>query len=224
MTLDELIDKLVEDLAEYDKTIARMRLKVVYQPGESISCDSCSKPGCCYQYVLATPNESMVIARHLKQNGRDTPTLRARLRELGDGMASMSNAAWFNTVTPCVFLEADYCSIYEVRPVACRACLVLSPAEDCVPPSGKRTKNVNTVSVIEANLRQAFHLSEVLGHADPRKPAVMPLPLMVLRCLEAADMPDEDAGIAHIYSDFKDAEELLSSVEGRPLSPDQERP
>jgi Fe-S-cluster containining protein len=213
-TLDDLIDKLAADLPAYDRAIGKRRLKVV-SDGQTISCDGCETPGCCSLYILITPNDAFVIARRLKRDGRDTAYLRTRLRENGEKMASMTVGAWFDTSTPCVFLSDRRCTVYEERPTPCRACLVTSPRENCQPPSKKGTWNVNTGEVIAGSLMQAIQLAGMSGAADPSKPPLLPLPLMVLRCLEGMEMEDEDSMWKHIYGGMWTKDELFKNTEGR---------
>ena len=77
---------------------------------------------CCYQSVGVTPPEALAIFDHLSRTlsdaalerfGAPVAAARARTRDLSTGDR-------FSPEHPCVFLEAGRCTIYEVRPLACR--------------------------------------------------------------------------------------------------------
>jgi Fe-S-cluster containining protein len=79
---------------------------------------------CCYQIVGVTPPEALAIFDHLSRTASD-----AALAALADRVAAarartrgLSSAERFSPDHPCPFLEqpTGRCTIYEVRPLACR--------------------------------------------------------------------------------------------------------
>jgi hypothetical protein len=77
---------------------------------------------CCHQVVHVTPPEALAIVDTLRRTlcGAELSSLAARVssaRERNQGLAPVDR---FTSDHPCPFLEAGQCSIYEVRPLACR--------------------------------------------------------------------------------------------------------
>jgi len=88
---------------------------------ENIACKKgCS--WCCYKQVGVSPLEVFLIAEHLK-NERIKVSLeeiRSRLMVLDQITNDLSSEKRLASQLPCAFLVDDCCSIYEVRPLACR--------------------------------------------------------------------------------------------------------
>jgi len=100
-------------------------------PAGAVACQAgCDH--CCYQPVGLTPPEALAIAAHLRQTL--TPeallVLAARLAERVRETRGLSSAERFSPDHPCPFLARGQCSIYEVRPLACRGMNSLD-AEEC---------------------------------------------------------------------------------------------
>jgi hypothetical protein len=78
---------------------------------------------CCHQQVAVEPAEAIAIARYIET--AFTPETRSALKQRVDALAErtrgMGNLAWARLRTPCAFLVDSKCSIYEVRPLRCRA-------------------------------------------------------------------------------------------------------
>ena len=87
---------------------------------------------CCHQPVGLTPPEALAIAFHLRQTLASTEltTVAARLAQRAQETRGLSSAERFSPEQPCPFLERGKCSIYEVRPLACRGMNSLD-AEEC---------------------------------------------------------------------------------------------
>jgi Fe-S-cluster containining protein len=87
---------------------------------------------CCHQQVAVEPVEAIAIARHIET--KFTPEARAALKQRVDALANrtegMGNLAWARLKTACAFLSDGKCSIYEVRPLRCRA-VFSRDAEHC---------------------------------------------------------------------------------------------
>jgi Fe-S-cluster containining protein len=90
-------------------------------PEGAIAC----KPGCdhcCYQVVGVTPPEALAIVEHLRQTRSAEALARVmeRVEAAHERAAGLSSSQRFSPNHPCPFLESGACSIYEVRPLACR--------------------------------------------------------------------------------------------------------
>ena len=77
---------------------------------------------CCHQAVGVTPPEVFAIHEHLRAT-RAPAELAAvvrRIRAADDRTRGMTSAERLSPDLPCPFLVDERCSIYEVRPLACR--------------------------------------------------------------------------------------------------------
>jgi hypothetical protein len=87
---------------------------------------------CCHQPVGVTPPELFAIYDELRR--RCTPAelaaVTGRVRAADDRTRGLTAAARISPDHPCPFLEAARCTIYEVRPLACRGTNSLD-AEAC---------------------------------------------------------------------------------------------
>jgi Fe-S-cluster containining protein len=89
---------------------------------------SCSKGChfCCRQNVHTYKAEAQVIAQYCQENRIDIPKnyLNEQVKYTWRELAK-TEVGW------CVFLKNGECSIYPVRPMACRNHFVISPPERC---------------------------------------------------------------------------------------------
>jgi len=90
--------------------------------------NSCKKgcAFCCHINVDVTDPEAALIAQHCREKNIkvDVNYLHERLRNRKMEVALSKAAA-------CVFLKNNECSIYEVRPLACRSYLVVNEPQYC---------------------------------------------------------------------------------------------
>jgi len=88
---------------------------------EDIACKKgCS--WCCFKQVGVSPLEVFLIAEHLKNKRIEISLedMKSRLTALDRQTNGLSSEARLAAQLPCAFLVEDSCSIYEVRPLACR--------------------------------------------------------------------------------------------------------
>ena len=87
---------------------------------------------CCHQPVGLTPPEALAIFAHLRQTlaSDELASVASRLAQRARETRGLSSAERFSPDQPCPFLERGRCSIYEVRPLACRGMNSLD-AEEC---------------------------------------------------------------------------------------------
>jgi len=87
---------------------------------------------CCHQPVGLTPPEALAILAHLRQTlaREELARVAARLSQRARETRGLSSAERFSPDQPCPFLDHGQCSIYEVRPLACRGMNSLD-AEEC---------------------------------------------------------------------------------------------
>lgn len=79
---------------------------------------------CCYEVVL-TPAEALLLGNYVKQTfseGALADLMKKidRILRLRDGRSVEERAKVLHD-TPCIFLASGKCSVYDVRPFACRA-------------------------------------------------------------------------------------------------------
>jgi Fe-S-cluster containining protein len=133
---------------------------------KGFQCDKCKTALCCRQLVRAAPWEGAEIANFLRKRGRIDPFLRS---EFGEAQLASDLQSWWGKQRPCVFLRGHRCSIYEVRPVACREILAVK----CF--GGSTMKAVDTMELHRALEEGRQILWEDWGWK--------PLPLAVLNSL-----------------------------------------
>lgn len=162
--------------------------------GKPISC-AAGCGACCRQLVpiapaearqlavlvegLAEPRRSVVrkrFAEALRRAGEAglLPALEARGGP-ADGAAEETSLAYFQLGIPCPFLEAESCSIYEDRPIACREYLVTSPPANCAAPTRESIDMVYLPTRICAAVAW-----EEEGSEDFSKTTLVPLVLSLL--------------------------------------------
>jgi Fe-S-cluster containining protein len=141
---------------EFADAVVGSAAKGVEARGQTVSCKAgCG--ACCRQLVPIAEVE----ARHIRDLLRGLPEprrtairtrfaeARERLEEVGllerlqhpdgwsDGEGRSLGLRYFQQGIPCPFLEAEACSIYSDRPIACREYMVTSPAENCARPTAE---------------------------------------------------------------------------------------
>ncbi|MBX9601454.1 MAG: YkgJ family cysteine cluster protein [Bryobacteraceae bacterium] len=128
--------------------------QVAEAEGETISCrEGCAH--CCRQLVPMSALEALEIGDWIAQQpAGEQAALKARFEETARKLAANglnTDAGYMNGLeqqqlrayaeqyiaayVDCPFLRNERCSIYEIRPMACREYLVTSPAENCRRPS-----------------------------------------------------------------------------------------
>jgi len=87
---------------------------------------------CCHQPVGVTPPEALAIFAHLRQTlaSEELAAVASRLAQRERETNGLSSGERFSPDHPCPFLDRGQCSIYEVRPLACRGMNSLD-AEEC---------------------------------------------------------------------------------------------
>lgn len=125
---------------------------------------------CCRQNVDVSPGEVLVIVDFCKQHGIDIPKgyLQEQLK-YGALQVARSSVGW------CTFLKDGECSIYEVRPAACRAYHVASPPDRCDPvkfPSSHFNVSVVVWTLPEVDL-SAFYAVMDKDHKSGRMPQLL---------------------------------------------------
>ena len=105
--------------------------------GEVASIDFACGPGCatcCTRSVSLTTGEGRLVLDYLREQGRDLPPLPFDAQPLHPGLTTNALAAIYLAgrepeegnespwlFEPCFFLRKGFCTIYEVRPFACRS-------------------------------------------------------------------------------------------------------
>lgn len=88
--------------------------------GEPVDCRAgCSY--CCYYHVYVSAVEVLALAEHVRSLPPPTrDRLINKVCETAKQVAPLSEPEYSRTNVPCAFLEDGRCSVYSVRPVACR--------------------------------------------------------------------------------------------------------
>jgi len=135
-------------------------------------CSACPhEHRCCDLVVMATPAEAAGILQWLARNARDVGTIaravQFRASVLGEHFKKFKRdqaaaiADWYNRRIKCVFYDPDTrrCSIYPVRPVACRRAF---GEGDCKDGAGIKAA-LDTAEVLTARV------SRYKIHPDPQQ-------------------------------------------------------
>ena len=87
---------------------------------------------CCHQVVGITAPEALAIVDHVRHawSLAEVSALAARVADAYQRSRGLSSAQRFSPEHPCPLLNAGKCSVYEVRPLACRGVNSLSES-DC---------------------------------------------------------------------------------------------
>jgi hypothetical protein len=87
---------------------------------------------CCHQLVGVSVPEALALFEHVRatHSPAELARLKAHVGKLYERSRGLSSAERLSPEHPCVFLDAGRCSVYEVRPLACRGVNSLDAA-DC---------------------------------------------------------------------------------------------
>lgn len=166
---------------------------VVSAEGEGRTVSCCKGCGaCCRQMVPISETEARrmgEVVESLPEPRRSTVRARfaegrRRLEEVGllddllhrdrwDAAGKRSIATeYFRQGIACPFLEAESCSIYEDRPIACREYLVTSPAEECARPTAETIRCVELPAKVWTAVAR-------FDEVDPSSPFLRWVPLIL---------------------------------------------
>ena len=142
----------MDDKVEFNEIMKHtaMALKVFEQVDEEIrKLPNCCRKGCshcCHQCILINSTELYPIFHYLS-NAVSLPVIAQIVKQLSDWVTYMKANLNYTSFTvpelreferkvakdrvPCFFLVNNECSIYKVRPLACRAHIVKSDPELC---------------------------------------------------------------------------------------------
>lgn len=124
---------------------------------------SCKKgcDHCCHQYTVASLLEAVSIAEHIR--GTWTPEEISGLKKDIESdialLQTMTRASYFGRAHPCLFLEDHTCSIYPVRPAACRHYMVVSDPNLCRTNSVEQVLMLNTHPLAVGVMKEILALS-----------------------------------------------------------------
>lgn len=131
----------------------------VLDKGQDIACKTgCSY--CCSVRVHATEPEIFLIAAQLRERPADQ--LKIVLNRLKDHAAVASLVSTANHRTACPFLENSLCSIYPVRPAACRKAHSLD-AQPCQKISAELPQSLNILLKSEALMKGTAQAYQQVG-------------------------------------------------------------
>jgi Fe-S-cluster containining protein len=115
---------------ETDRALAHTFAEAEARAGKAYACRAgCN--ACCHQLVLCTAAEALLIADHLRatRNGPELQVWRRKLEDQSDAAAGLGFFGYSRKRIACAFLDATgACTIYPIRPMACRALKSFSAA------------------------------------------------------------------------------------------------
>ncbi len=154
-----------------------------------VQCFNCdATKACCHSVVVARLYEGIVVAAHLKREGRDTPALRDELRARAEAMEAASP---YGFRVPCLFLDRDErCTVYDARPTPCGTLYVYTPPAHCNDPNaGVKAYVAHAEQAVAQQIEDEFRDKLSLRKKVGRR-YIGVLPRMVLVALEAWDRAD----------------------------------
>ena len=119
---------LTEELLAEDSKLGE---RFISQSEERIECTAgCNH--CCHEPVGVTPPEALLVYAHLEQSRstEDLALLRQKLSERSEAIRGLTTSERYSPEQPCPLLQEGSCSVYSVRPLACRGMNSLDRA-DC---------------------------------------------------------------------------------------------
>jgi Fe-S-cluster containining protein len=126
-TLEHVVDLARRAMDATSRLIAGLLARA---PDGAVACGAgCDH--CCHVVVGVTAPEALTIVDHLKRS-RPAPALERLAERVAAARArtrGLSSSERFSPEHPCIFLEAGRCSIYDVRPLACRGMNSLDATE-----------------------------------------------------------------------------------------------
>ena len=75
---------------------------------------------CCHIRLTSTPLEVIALGERLRADGRTDSALE-KLRSYEQAIEGLTPEKRLVTLMPCPFLASDLCTVYDIRPSACRA-------------------------------------------------------------------------------------------------------
>jgi Fe-S-cluster containining protein len=119
-----------EAVARVDAAAARelRRYLTVLPPSKPIACGAgCAH--CCWLRAEASALEVLRIADHLRSTlpAKQLEDVCARVLETARRVVGLGTDARAEAAVPCALLLGDRCTVYEVRPLACRGCNAADP-------------------------------------------------------------------------------------------------
>jgi Fe-S-cluster containining protein len=119
LTLDNLLNCAVVQIQFYEAM--QQSLFEALPPAKPIAC-SAGCDACCRQKIACTIPEAIGIAAWLSEKpAEEQQRVREASRRLHDESAALDDLGRVRTGLPCPLLVDGQCSIYEIRPIACRA-------------------------------------------------------------------------------------------------------
>jgi len=126
-TLERVLDLTRSAMDSTSRLVAGL---LAHAPEGAVACKAgCDH--CCHVVVGVTAPEALTIFDHLKRSRstRELARLTARVVAGRKRTRGLSSSERFSPEYPCIFLEDGRCSIYEVRPLACRGMNSLDATE-----------------------------------------------------------------------------------------------
>jgi hypothetical protein len=155
---DDKRDHRASDVSAYAQRLHEITLHAM-KPAKVACAKGCYY--CCHTFVTIVPSEVFRVAQALRERSDE---MRSRINDTQTKTADIPQTEKWRSLVPCPLLEAEACSVHNIRPLTCRGCVSTS-AEVCnrvymqgkgeVPPTPLEYTSVTTAvaAVLSAALR-----------------------------------------------------------------------
>jgi hypothetical protein len=175
LPIDEVMRHATQCVRECTELLDDWHDMLMSKKDIELKCPSCTYPECCYNVVLVSIPEALVIGSHLISSPRtlamDNMALAMSLWDQGTRQDAMCGnylqdkekfdqgcGEWQDKREMCVLLKDGECSIRHIAPAMCRAYYVFA-GEDCL---GKRIKQVDSSMIIDPIYKAHHKFSELV--------------------------------------------------------------
>lgn len=141
---------------------------------------------CCHQATMITLSEAIAIVVWLAEHGQLESLRHLKQDEAAQQVrlllqSTMDRRKYYQLQLPCIFLRGNTCSVYEVRPGACRTHVSLEDPDHCKPGWTEPIASVDTSASADYIARHSAKDAEQLGI-----PLIFaPLPLAIAWAIRA---------------------------------------
>lgn len=134
--LPSRVERAVMDIQAHKIALAEAFERAVRGAASEVKTAVMCAPGCahcCLYPVYMTVLEAVPLYTELRDRGRWTSSLRAKLAAHADSTLGLAPQVWILSLIPCPLLDKNRCMAHTARPLSCRATYSTSDPLRCHP-------------------------------------------------------------------------------------------